>query len=345
MSESAVLITGGAGYVGSHAAARLLRAGRRVVIVDSLVTGHKQAVERLESIAPGRVIFHQADIADTAAVAALLRGHNIRAVMHFAALTLVGRSVQEPLAYYRNNAGGMNALLEACVQAGVERFLFSSSCAVYGEPAAEHVPITEGCPRGPVSPYGRTKLHGEEMLADVARACAQAGKPWSHACLRYFNVAGCDRSGLLGEDHDPETHLIPSAIRAAMGLREPLAIFGTDYPTPDGTCVRDYIHAEDLAEAHAQVLDALEPGEERVYNLGIGRGHSVREILGAVGRVSGRRLDVREEPRRAGDPAVLLADPSKISRELGWKASVTDLDEMIDSAWRWFQKHPRGYRS
>jgi UDP-glucose 4-epimerase len=228
----------------------------------------------------------------------------------------------------------------------VQRFVFSSTCATYGEPAPGFIPIPETCPQRPINPYGRSKLHVEHMLFDHAAAAAGGRSkfgPFGFAALRYFNVAGSDRSGLIGEHHEPETHLIPVILQAALGQREHVTIFGTDYETPDGTCIRDYIHVEDLIDAHVAVMDALKPGDARTYNLGIGRGYSVREIIGAARRTTGREVKVVEGPRRPGDPPVLYADPSKIRRELGWSAQITGLDEIIGSAWKWYQSNPRGY--
>jgi len=342
-----VLVTGGAGYIGSHTCQRLLRDGHNVVVVDSLIRGHRPAVDRLTSLSGGgRVLaFLHCDAGDRAAVEAVMREHRVNAVMHFAALAAVGESMADPMLYYRTNIASMIGLLEATLACGVERFVFSSSCATYGQPAEHLVPIPEDCPQAPISPYGMTKLHGEHILEDVAGACARASRPFSYAALRYFNVAGADRTGVFGEDHDPESHIIPAVLHAALGRRDGVSIFGTDYPTPDGTCVRDYIHVEDLADAHVTVMRALRPGDSRRYNLGIGAGHSVREIVEAVRRVTGREFRVTEIARRPGDPPRLFADASRIARELGWKASITDLSTIIESAYKWFAAHPRGYRS
>ncbi len=340
-----VLVTGGAGYIGSHAVQRLLREGRRVVVVDDLSRGHAEAVELLRHGPGGDLLaFERADIGDRAALRSVLARHAVDAVVHFAALAYVGESVDEPLRYYRNNAAGALSLLEACAEAGVARLVFSSTCATYGEPDASRIPIAETCPQRPINPYGRSKLHVEHMLEDHATACRRRGAPFAYAALRYFNVAGSDRTGVLGEDHEPETHLIPVILNATLGRRESVTVFGTDYATPDGTCIRDYIHVEDLVDAHLRVMEALGTGDARVYNLGIGRGYSVREVLDAARRVTGRSCRVVEGPRRAGDPPRLEADPQKIRRELGWAASITSLDEIIASAWRWFEAHPGGYR-
>jgi UDP-glucose 4-epimerase len=334
-----VLVTGGAGYIGSHAVQRLIRDGHRVVALDNLFRGHQRAMELLKAT------FIEADITDGDAVKAAVERHKIDTVMHFAARAYVGESVDDPLVYYHNNVEGLISVLEACKGAGVERFVFSSSCSTYGQPPAEMIPIPEHCPQDPVSPYGRTKLMGEQIIRDFAESRRIAGKPFAYALLRYFNVAGCDRSGVLGEDHTPETHLIPVVLQAALGQRPHVGIFGTDYPTPDGTCIRDYVHVEDLIDAHVLAMSKLRAGDGLFYNVGIGRGYSVREIIDTARKVTGRSITVREEPRRAGDPPMAYANPGKIRRELGWQAKVTDLSEIIGSAWRWMSVHPRGYKS
>jgi UDP-glucose 4-epimerase len=344
-----ILVTGGAGYIGSHAVQRLLRDGRRVVALDNLFRGHVEAMDRLRPSAGGRLTFVKADLGDRDTVANILAGHAVSAVMHFGALAYVGESVDQPLTYYRNNAAASLSLLQAIDDdwsrrgTGVSKFIFSSTCATYGEPAEQFIPIPETCPQHPINPYGFSKLHVEHMLADYAAACARASRPFAHACLRYFNVAGSDRTGLIGEHHEPETHLIPVVLQAVLGKRPHVTIFGDDYPTPDGTCIRDYVHVEDLIDAHVAVMDALRVGERRVYNLGIGRGYSVREIIDAVRRVTGSAFEVKQGPRRAGDPPRLFADPRKIQQELGWRATLTDLDEIVATAWRWFRENPDGY--
>lgn len=325
-----VLVTGAAGYVGSHAVKQLLEAGHSVVAVDNLSHGYRRAVH------PGAT-FHKLDLADTDQLAALLHQRSIDCVMHFAALIVVGESVHEPLAYYRNNTGGTLSLLEAIERAGVARLVFSSTAAVYGQP--EHVPVVETAPSRPVNPYGWSKHFVEQILQDQAAANAE----FSFVALRYFNVAGAAADGSLGEAHQPETHLIPVLLLAALGRRGPATIFGTDYPTPDGTCIRDYIHVEDLCAAHLAVMEALCPGDARFYNLGIGRGYSVREVMEATRSVTGVEIPVEYGPRRPGDPAVLFADPAKIRQELGWEARWTDLSAIVATAWTWLKNHPRGY--
>lgn len=352
-----ILVTGGAGYIGSHAVQRLLRDGQTVIVVDNLFRGHAAAISRLRASMPAaadRLHFVQMDIGDRAGLEGLMRQHRVDAVMHFAALAYVGESVTQPLRYYRNNAASALSLLEAVDAAGVQRFVFSSTCATYGEPGPEFIPIPETCPQRPINPYGVSKLHVEHMLIDYAHACRATGKPFAFAALRYFNVAGSDRTGVIGEHHEPETHLIPVILQAALGTRESISIFGTDYPTPDGTCIRDYVHVEDLIDAHVTVLAALKPGDTRTYNLGIGKGYSVREIIDATRRITsgpasgpsrggGKPITVKEAPRRPGDPPQLFANPAKIKQELGWSAKITDLDEIIASAWRWYRENPRGY--
>lgn len=338
-----VLVTGGAGYIGSHAVQRLLRDGHRVLAVDNLYRGHAEAIDLLKAGAGDRLTFVQADVGDRALLARLLTEHKVKTVLHFAALAYVGESVTQPLRYYRNNTAASLALIEACDDAGVQRLVFSSTCATYGEPPREFIPIPETCPQSPINPYGWSKLHTERIFMDYATEATRSGRPFALARLRYFNVAGSDRTGLLGEHHEPETHLIPVCLQVALGQREALTVFGADYPTPDGTCVRDYVHVEDLVDAHVAVMNALKPGDQRAYNLGIGRGHSVKQIIESVRRVTGKDLPVMHGPRRPGDPPELYADPRKIKAELGWSAAITDLDEIVASAWRWFSKHPRGY--
>jgi UDP-glucose 4-epimerase len=316
-----VLVTGGAGYIGSHAAMRLLEDGHAVTIVDNLFRGNRGAIEALQ--AAGEVHFVEADLGDRATVLSLLGDRRIEVVMHFAALAYVGESVEVPLRYYRNNSANALSLLEAMDAVGVDRIVFSSSCATYGEPPPELIPIRESCPQQPINPYGRTKLAVEQMLFDQAHARAARGEAFAFATLRYFNVAGCDRAGRLGEDHDPETHLIPICLDAALGKHDQVTIFGTDYDTPDGTCIRDYVHVDDLIDAHVAVMNALRPGEGRAYNLGIGRGYSVGQVVEACRRVSGVEFQATEGRRRPGDPP----------------------DEIIATAWRWRRANPDGYAS
>lgn len=326
-----VLVTGGAGYIGSHAVRQLLLAGRRVVVVDNLSRGHSQAVSP-------EADFIQADVADEELMVRILVEHAVDCVMHFAALTCVGESVALPAVYYETNVCGTMHLLNAMKRAGVTRMVFSSTCATYGMP--DELPITESTLQRPINPYGRSKLWVEQMLEDRTAA----NGTFSFAALRYFNAAGCSRDGSLGEDHDPETHLIPIALQAALGLRERVVIFGSDYDTPDGTCIRDYIQVDDLCTAHLKAMDTLQPGDARFYNLGIGRGHSVREVIDSVRRVTGRDFAVEQGERRPGDAPVLFASAEKAFRDLSWRPEVTQLDEIVATAWRWFQKHPRGYR-
>jgi UDP-glucose 4-epimerase len=327
-----VLVTGGAGYIGSHAVAALRRAGHQPTVFDNLSRGHRAAV-------PEGVPFIEADVRDTQTLVRVLTEQRIECVMHFAAFAYVGESVEKPLMYYDNNSRGTLSVLEALGQADVNRFVFSSTCATYGTP--EQSPIVESSPQSPINPYGMSKLVSEYMLRDFAASRPELGC----AALRYFNVAGVDDDGVLGEDHEPETHLIPVILQAALGRREKVTIFGEDYPTPDGTCIRDYIHVQDLVEAHIRVMESLSPGKLRIYNLGIGRGYSVKEIIEAARRVTGVDFRVEVGPRRPGDPASLYSDPSCIEREIGWRAQRTDIESIIAGAYSWFVKHPNGYRS
>jgi len=325
-----VLVPGGAGYIGSHAVKLLVEAGHRVVVVDNLVRGHGEAVHR-------EAVFHEIALADTPALIAVMSEYEIDAVMHFAALAYVGESVADPLRYWENNTAGSISLLQAMDAAGVTRMVFSSTCATYGEPA--EVPIVETCPQQPINPYGWSKLAVERVLLDYAAAVPDFG----FAAPRYFNVAGCAADGTLGEDHDPETHLIPRILLTALGRYEKISIFGTDYSTADGTCVRDYIHVDDLCRAHIELMESLRPGDQRFYNLGIGRGYSVREVIDAVERVTGIELPIEHAARRPGDPPVLYADPGRIQSELHCRPRHTEIDEIVETAWRWFRDHPNGY--
>jgi UDP-glucose-4-epimerase GalE len=347
-TDSHFVVTGGAGYIGSHAAMRLLDLGHRVTVLDSLARGHRGAVAALAAAGAGRFRFEETDLRDTARVSEILQAAPVDAVLHFAALAYVGESVEEPLAYYACNTGGGLSLLVAMREAGVRRIIFSSTCATYGEPDAAHIPISEGVPQRPINPYGRSKLHFEEILRDeAARPSVESARcgdaPLGAVALRYFNVAGCDARGRLGEDHRPESHLIPIALEVALGKRDGMRIFGEDYPTPDGTCIRDYVHVEDLVDAHVAALGAIEPGRVRAWNIGIGRGYSVREVLEACRRVTGHPIPAAIAPRRAGDPPVLFADATAARRELGFAPRWTDLDETVRSAWTWMRAHPSGY--
>ncbi len=333
----AVLVTGGAGYIGSHSVKALLAAGRRVVILDDFSAGHRGACEALASIAaPGQLAVVEAGIDDTATVAAVCRDHGVDAVMHFAAWLSVADSVADPTGYYRNNVGGTIGLLDGLRQAGVTRLVFSSTCATYGEP--QRVPIDEAHPQQPINAYGETKLAIERALPHLEAACGLRS-----VALRYFNAAGADPDGLLGEDHDPEIHIIPRAIFAARGGGE-LQVFGDDYPTPDGTCLRDYIHVTDLADAHVRALESLERGGPSArFNVGTGQPHSVRAVIDAVARVAGRPVPHTIGPRRPGDPSALFAANDAIRSALGWTPSYADLDAIVGTAWRWHDAHPHGY--
>ncbi|MEE8450886.1 MAG: UDP-glucose 4-epimerase GalE [Thermoguttaceae bacterium] len=325
-----VLVAGGAGYIGSHAVKQLIEAGHGVVVVDNLYRGHRRAVDP-------RATFHEIELADTRGLIDVMRQHATDCVMHFAALAYVGESVTEPLSYYDNNTAGTISLLRAMDFTGVKRLVFSSTCATYGEP--ETTPIVETMRQEPINPYGWSKWCVERVLKDYGAA----DKEFSYVALRYFNVAGSAADGSLGEDHDPETHLIPALLLTALGRREKVTVFGTDYPTPDGTCIRDYVHVEDLCAAHIRAMEALNPGDGRFYNLGIGRGYSVKEVIDAAKRVTGVDFPIEYGPRREGDPAVLFANAQKIQHELGWTAKYTEIDHIVATAWGWFKDHPGGY--
>jgi len=328
-----VLVAGGAGYIGSHTVKLLKEAGHNPVIYDNVSRGHRAVVDILKVPA---VI---ADLNDRATLIKALIEHRIQTVMHFAAYAYVGESVEQPLLYYQNNVGTTITVLQCMKEAGAVRFVFSSSCAIYGDP--ERIPITEDEKKTPVSPYGRSKLMVEQILQDHA-----ASNPsFAFASLRYFNASGCAMDGRLGEDHDPETHLIPVVLQTILGLRERVTLFGHDYPTPDGTNIRDYIHVEDLADAHRLAMEKLVDGRQMFLNLGTGRGFSNREIIATAERVTGRKVPLVVGPRRAGDAVALYADPTRAKIELGWEAKHKEPEEIIRSAWNWLSKHPRGYRT
>jgi UDP-glucose 4-epimerase len=323
-----VLVCGGAGYIGSNMTAMLAGAGHKPVVFDNLSKGHKEAVKGQELIT--------GDLADFDLLVKVLKEKKIDAAMHFAAFIEVGESVEKPLDYYRNNVCNTLILLAAMEQTGVKKFVFSSSAAVYGMPKS--VPITEDLPKEPINPYGETKLAVERMC----HFQSQTGK-LNYAALRYFNACGAGGNGTLGEDHKPESHLIPLVIAAAMGKRPDIKIYGTDYPTPDGTCIRDYIHIEDLCSAHLLALEKLENKSELVFNLGNGKGYSVRQVIETVKKVSGKSFKVTEVARRLGDPPVLTADASKAIKELGWKVKYPALEKIVETAWLWHSKNPDGY--
>jgi UDP-glucose 4-epimerase len=327
MQQGSILITGGAGYIGSHVVLQLRARGERVVVLDDLSRGFRQAVLDTPLVV-GKV-------GDPDTVLPLLREHGVDTVMHFAAYTIVPESVSDPLKYYGNNTCSTRSLLECCVAAGVTQFVFSSTAAVYGMPADGVA--AEDTPTLPINPYGTSKLMSEWMLAGVAHAT-----PLRYAALRYFNVAGCDSSGRIGQASPNATLLVKVACEAAVGKRAELAIFGTDYPTPDGTGVRDYIHVEDLAAAHLDALTYLRSGgASTILNVGYGHGYSVREVLASVERVTGKRLNVRELPRRAGDPPSLVARADRIRAQLGWRPRLDDLDTIVRTAYQWEQRLQR----
>jgi len=324
-----IFVTGGAGYVGSACLRWLVKGGHNAVAFDNLKEGHAGAVPA------GRLIV--GDIADSAAVETLLKRFKIEAVMHFAAATYVGESVTDPEYHYRNNIAGTLSLLNAMRRAGVKRMLFSSTCATYG--MNPKVPMSEESAQDPCSPYARTKLAVEWMIRDFAHAYGLG-----FTLLRYFNAAGADPDGSHGEDHRPETHLIPLVLQVPLGQRKELVVFGKDYPTPDGTCIRDYIHTADLAQAHQLAIEATTPTTAEVFNIGTGNGQSVLEIIHACERVTGMKIPYTVKERRPGDPPALVADPKKLMARLGWKPQFADIHRTIKTAWTWHKAHPHGYQ-
>jgi UDP-glucose 4-epimerase len=322
-----ILVAGGAGYIGSTVSADLVEAGHRVIVFDNLSRGHRQAV-------PEGAAFVAGDLADAAALDRVFRAHPIDAVMHFAALIEAGESMRSPEIYFRNNTANSLTLLEAMLAAGVRRLVFSSTAALYGDPDA--VPIEEGAPLHPTNAYGESKLLVERMLEWMHRVHGLR-----YASLRYFNAAGA--TAARGENHQPESHLIPRILQVALGQAPSIRIFGTDYPTPDGTCIRDYIHISDLSSAHLLALGALDRHGRLIYNVGSGRGFSIREVIEAARRVTGHAIPAVEEPRRPGDPNALVAGAALIRRELGWEPRYTTLDAIIQTAWTWMRRHPQGY--
>lgn len=323
-----VLLTGGAGYVGSHVALALVEAGHKPIIYDDLSTGHRSAALDFPLV--------EGDVGDRGSMLRVLSEYGIEAVMHFAALIVVGESVRDPARYYEINLVKPLTMLEALREVGVATLILSSSAAVYGEP--REVPITEEHPTQPLNPYGRTKLALEGALESWRQAHGLG-----YSTLRYFNAAGADPEGRVGEDHHPETHLIPNVLAVALGQRPALRLFGDDYPTPDGSCVRDYVHVTDLARAHVLALEHGQRGEGHIYNLGNARGHSVKEVVEVAREVTGHPIRVEVCPRRPGDAAALVADAERAERELGWERRLSDLRTIVETAWRWHRRHPQGY--
>ena len=324
-----VLVVGGAGYIGSHCVRQLIEAGHRPIVLDNLIYGHRGAVSP-------EIPFYDANLGDQNAVGAILESEKIEVVMHFAAYAYVGESVHDPLKYYFNNTVATYHLLQAMIEKNVKKFVFSSTCATFGD---VEPPIVETTSQNPINPYGQTKLDVENALKNIARA-----HDLSFAAFRYFNAAGAASDGKIGEDHNPETHLIPLVFDAATGKRENIQIFGTDYPTPDGTCLRDYVHVDDLSRAHIAVFDKLEtPGAALFYNLGTGTPTSVREVIAAVEKVTGMTVPIVEKERREGDPPALYADATKAKTELGWTVQYPTIEPIVASAWKWHKSHPGGF--
>lgn len=327
-----ILVLGGAGYIGSHAVYELIDQGHDVIVVDNLTTGHLAAIHK-------QATFYKGDIRDKTVMKRVFEHEHIDAVMHFAALSLVGESMEKPLSYYDNNVYGTQILLEVMIEHGVDKLIFSSTAATYGEP--DQVPITENMPTSPMNPYGESKLAMENMIAWTAKA-----HDIRYVSLRYFNVAGARPTGEIGEDHHPETHLIPIVLQTALGKRDGLTIFGNDYDTPDGTCIRDYIHVVDLIKAHLCALNYLnDDGENHIFNLGNHQGFSVRQIVEAAQQVTGKEIPTKIGARRLGDPPQLVASSHKAQTILGWKPTYTDIHDIIEHAWHWHQSHPNGYET
>ncbi|GCF92292.1 UDP-glucose 4-epimerase GalE [Enterococcus florum] len=327
----AILVLGGAGYIGSHTVDRMINQGYDVVVVDNLLTGHRQAVHN-------KARFYQGDCRDRDFMREVFKVEPIEGVVHFAASSLVGESVENPLKYFNNNVVGMEALLEVMEEFDVKHIVFSSTAATYGEP--EVSPISEDTPTNPKNPYGESKLMMEKMM----KWCDEA-YGMRYVALRYFNVAGAKSDASIGEDHDPETHLVPIILQVALGQRDYLTIFGEDYDTPDGTCIRDYVQVEDLADAHILALEYLKAGNaSEVFNLGSNNGYSVKEMLDAARQVTNKEIPAVMGPRRAGDPSTLVASSEKAKNLLGWKPEYTDIQAIIKTAWNWHVQHPEGYQ-
>ena len=326
-----ILVLGGAGYIGSHAVDQLVNKGYEVVVVDNLLTGHEQAIHP-------KAVFYKGDVRDKEFLTTVFDNEDIDGVMHFAASSLVGESVEKPLMYFNNNVYGMQILLEVMQEHDVKHIVFSSTAATYGEP--KESPITEQTPTNPKNPYGESKLAMEKMMKWCDGAYGM-----KYVALRYFNVAGAKRDASIGEDHTPESHLVPIILQVALGQRESLAIFGDDYATPDGTCIRDYVHVEDLIAAHILALEYLKAGNDsNVFNLGSNNGYSVQEMLDAAREVTGKEIAAKVAPRRAGDPASLVASSEKAKTVLGWEPEYTDVKKIIETAWNWHVSHPNGYQ-
>ncbi len=337
-----ILVIGGAGYIGSHVAKELINNGSNIVILDNMSTGHKEAIDAIKALSgfnedSNKLKVYYGDIRDRKLLSQILCDEQVSAIVHLAAFSQVGESMQNPGKYFDNNVSGTISLLESMVRADVKHIVFSSTAAVYGEPCT--LPIDEMHPTLPTNVYGASKLMVEELLHWYDHVYGI-----KHIALRYFNTAGADAGGLIGEHHEPETHLVPLVLQTIMGKRDSLMVYGDDYPTPDGTCIRDYIHVSDLAQAHILALEALKNGgDSKKYNLGNGNGYSVKSIVDAAYNVTGLKVPYQITARRAGDPAVLVADATRIKEELGWQVQYTELESIMASAWLWHRKHPSGY--
>ena len=325
-----VLVLGGAGYVGSHAVYQLIDQGKNVIVIDNLQTGHQEAIHP-------KATFYQGDIRDINFLRDVFTNESIESVIHFAANSLVGESMEIPLNYFDNNVYGTQVLLQAMVEFDIKKIVFSSTAATYGEPKS--IPITEDMETNPTNPYGETKLTMEKMMK-----WSEQAHDIKYVSLRYFNVAGARESGEIGEDHHPETHLIPIILEAALGKRPHITIFGEDYDTPDGTCIRDYIHVEDLIHAHLLALDYLDQGESNIFNLGSNQGYSVKEMVDAARKVTGKEIPAKVGERRAGDPSVLVASSDKAKKVLGWEPTRTSIEKIFEDAWNWHVNNPEGYQ-
>lgn len=330
-----ILVTGGAGYIGSHVVKQLLEeTNKNIIIIDNLSTGFAHTIDTLQSLGKSRIKFYNIDLVNTDAIKQLFKENSIKEIIHFAAFSQVGESMQDPLKYYTNNTVNTTQFIKLAAHYGVEKFVFSSTAAVFGEPNAKDIPINEDLQTNPINPYGSSKLFSEQIIKDAAKV----NPNFKYVIFRYFNVAGADTQGLIGECHNPETHLIPLVVKAALKKRESIAIYGNDYNTEDGTCIRDYIHVMDLSDAHIKALDYLESNDSDTFNCGYGYGYSVKEVIDTVKKVSNVDFKVNIAPRREGDPAVLISDCTKIKEKMNWQPKYNDLELICKTALEWERK-------